>query len=217
MNYSEIVNKIKFLFSGEQAEQAFVDIKTVDGLILRVDGEIAVGAKVQQIAEDGTLAEIADSEVSIEGGSILVIAGGVITAIKNDKTYVDPATGEQVANLEQVQPEEMSTEELAAEEIPATEPVTPEEVVPEMDIPAEIEGIKTEIEGIKEVIMQMVEAIQSLTTSNSEMSKAVEEYSKTAAVSTSIKEVSKFQKTNTTPVDTKNMTWAQKINYLKNK
>jgi len=216
MDYTSIVNKIKFLFTGEQK---FVDVKTADGSALLRTDEVKVGNKISVLNADATVTDAPDGEYAVEGGSILVVKGGVIEEIKNEKTFVDPTTGQQVASLEEVKAEAEETK--LADVIPATEPVDPAQAeAPEMDCPAEIESIKVEIEGLKQVVMQIVAAIESLTSSNQAMSKVVEDFGKAPAVATSIKEVAKFQKNiqpETEDKTKKVLTWAEKINQLKNK
>jgi hypothetical protein len=220
MNYTEIVKKVKSLFATEEVVAVFADVKTTDGALLRVDGEITVDATIQMINEDATLSPLADGDYALENGSMLVVADGKIVEIKNEKTFVDPNTGEQVAELESIQPE---VEEEFVEAVPATEEMPEGETEveveePEMDVNAEIEGLKSEIEGIKEVIMQLVAAIETLTSGQATMSKQVEDFSKEPAVKTSIKEVAKFEKkVENTKTKNENQNWASKVAQIRNK
>lgn len=76
-----ILKKMKSLFEEEDDKSVdYVDIKTKDGKILRVD-DVLVDAKVKEVDEDGVI-DIDDGDYTLEDGTILTIVGGVITEIK---------------------------------------------------------------------------------------------------------------------------------------
>lgn len=84
MNKKEtLVATIKAFFAEEEViNDAFVDVKTSDGLVLRVD-EVAVGSTVMIISEDGeNVVSEATDFVLEDGVTISVDAEGVITEVK---------------------------------------------------------------------------------------------------------------------------------------
>ena len=76
-----LISKIKELFQEETPAEniAFVDVKTADGMILRVS-DIAVDATVMEITEDGEVA-VEDASYTLEDGTQLVVVGGMITEV----------------------------------------------------------------------------------------------------------------------------------------
>ena len=76
-----LVERIKELvFTDETVEQNFVDVKTSDGLVLRVDA-IEEGATVIVISEDGENVSGASDYVLEDGVTISVNEEGVITSV----------------------------------------------------------------------------------------------------------------------------------------
>ena len=76
-----LVERIKELvFTDETVEQNFVDVKTSDGLVLRVDA-IEEGATVTVISEDGENVSGASDYVLEDGVTISVNEEGVITSV----------------------------------------------------------------------------------------------------------------------------------------
>lgn len=108
MNTKEKIQKItKILFGTEEQEQevTFVDVKTDDGKILRLD-DIAVDQVVQEVSEDG-LVEVEDGTYVLEGGASIVVVDGVITEVIEGE--------EEEATEEEVIEEEMAVEEVVEE------------------------------------------------------------------------------------------------------
>ena len=112
-----VVNKIKELFSSneevvkveaseevatdESTELKFVEVKAADGRILRAD-DIAIDMPIMEITEDGEVA-LEDGEVALEDGTILVIAEGVITEIKEveeEEAPIEEAPVDEVLETE---------------------------------------------------------------------------------------------------------------------
>ena len=102
MNKKTVLDKIKQLFTDteEVVEVSFVDVKTDDGRILRLD-DIAVDQAVKEITEDGEV-ELEDGTYVLEDGNSLVVSGGIITEI---------VEAEAEAEEEVVVDEEMSKED----------------------------------------------------------------------------------------------------------
>jgi hypothetical protein len=113
MNKKTVLEKIKQLFTDteEEVEVSFVDVKTEDGRILRLD-DIAVDQAVKEITEDGEV-EIEDGTYVLEDGNSLVVSGGIITEIIE-------AEAEAEEEVEEVVAEEMAEEEaeVSVEENP---------------------------------------------------------------------------------------------------
>ena len=89
MDKKTIIDKVKSLFAEapeqvEETEVKYVDVKTEDNRILRMD-DIAVDVAVEEITEDGEVQEIEDGSYVLEDGNTLVIAGGVITELQKLK------------------------------------------------------------------------------------------------------------------------------------
>ena len=124
-----------------KAEVKFMDAKTSDGTILRTEQQdFVVGAKVQVMAEDGTLTNAPDGEHTLEGGKVITIKDSVIVLEKeaeeekpveevveqsiNDELKKELATLK--AELEKIKSEKVElkskVEELSKE--PASKPIT---------------------------------------------------------------------------------------------
>lgn len=122
-------------------EIKFMDVKTIDGTILRTEQEdFVIGAKVQVMAEDGTLTNAPDGEHTLEGGKVITIKDSVIVLEKEMEEekpvedLVEQSINEELkkevetlkAELEKIKAEkvELSSkiEELGKE--PASKPIT---------------------------------------------------------------------------------------------
>jgi hypothetical protein len=77
-----LIQEIKALFEKNEAEITdvkFVDVKSADGKILRVQ-DMAVGSTIVEINEDGEVA-VEDGTYTLEDGVTLVVEGGLIAEI----------------------------------------------------------------------------------------------------------------------------------------
>jgi len=81
-----------------ETEPAKAEIKTVDGLVITVDGEIMEGAKVTIITPDG-MSDVADGDYTAEDKTVYTISGGVITKITPSITEVEPASEDMPAMM----------------------------------------------------------------------------------------------------------------------
>jgi hypothetical protein len=61
--------------------EKFIDAKLVDGTLVRIEPEVAVGAMVQVIGADGELLPAPDAQHQLEDGSVVVTEGGLILEI----------------------------------------------------------------------------------------------------------------------------------------
>jgi len=77
-------------------EEKFVEVKTTDDSILRVDGELAEGKSIEVIDETG--ASIApNGEYEIEDGTVIVVEEGIIASITSPDTNIEDVEGEPSA------------------------------------------------------------------------------------------------------------------------
>ncbi len=102
-----IIEKVKeLLFSEEEVvEQSFLDVKTSDGIVLRVS-ELAEGASLSIISEDGENVSGA-AEYTLEDGTVVVTNDeGVITSV------TDAPAEEAVEEVEEEMQEEVVEDEV---------------------------------------------------------------------------------------------------------
>jgi hypothetical protein len=78
--------------------EAFASVKTVDGVALVVEGELAVGSKVTVQMPEGEVVPAPEGAHTLEDGTVIVIVDGAIAEI-------NPVATEEAA------PEEMATDE----------------------------------------------------------------------------------------------------------
>lgn len=116
MNRETFIDKIKTLFSEveENVEDKFVDVTTIDGIVLRVkEEEIKEGVQVYVVGEDGEETLAPEGEHNIEGKVITTDAEGKIISIK-DVDEETEATEEE--KKEEVIEEEMTDEKKKDED-----------------------------------------------------------------------------------------------------
>jgi hypothetical protein len=103
------LSAIKKVLAEEQAPEAIAleDAKLIDGTIVRIEPAIEIGATVQVISEDGSMAEAPDASHELESGDVIKTEGGVIIEIIPIE-----------APVEDVVEEEMSEEAPVIAEVP---------------------------------------------------------------------------------------------------
>jgi len=102
MDKKTVISKIKEFFSSEEEVQKFVDVKTLEGKILRVT-DMVEGAEVKEITEDGEV-DVENGEYNLEDDLVLVIEDGKVSEIKEvEAEEVEEEATEEVE-------EEMETE-----------------------------------------------------------------------------------------------------------
>lgn len=69
-------------------KERFNEIKTVDGVVLKVDGDVAVGNAVMVVTEEGEV-PAPDGNYELEGDVKIKIEGGVITAVGDEEPEVE--------------------------------------------------------------------------------------------------------------------------------
>jgi flagellar biosynthesis GTPase FlhF len=160
MKRKELFDALKNVILGEE-KQKFYDVKTTDGKILRIDGDILEkGKKVYEILEDGTVAAINDDDYILETGETVMVRG-------NEVYDFIPVTAEEVVE------EEPATEETPAEEAPATEQATSTEIVEEIASAETVEEVSDEMNW-DEAVKALAEEIASLKESITEMKKSAQ-------------------------------------------
>lgn len=167
MTKQELKDKfIKLLFDKEEeVELKFVDVKKEDGTILNVEAEeLAEGAKVFVVSEDGEKSEAPEGEHVLEDGSKIVVEGGVIASITEAET------------TEEVEEEEMASDE--EEEEMAED---------DKEVEDKLKEDEKEIEMLKEKLKEMEEKLSKFEEDNKE-----EKFSKLEEDFNDLKEASKL-------------------------
>ena len=73
-----------------EVNERFVSVTTVDGVVLNIDGEVAVGNAVMVVMEEGE--EVApDGSYELEDGTKFEVLDGVISSIGEDEPEEEPA------------------------------------------------------------------------------------------------------------------------------
>ena len=134
MDFKEKLKQIKnILFSDETQEQeiTFMDIRTVDGRIMRVN-ELIEGESIQEVTEDG-LIDVEAGEYQIDGDLVVIVGeGSVISEIR--------AIVDEIVETDEVE------EEFSAE----TETETEDETTAETEV--EVEVVEQEVNFNSEII-----------------------------------------------------------------
>ena len=133
--------------------ERFAEVKTMDGIVLKVDGDVAVGNAVMVVTEEGEV-PAPDGEYELEDGTKFKIEGGLISEIE----------------MEEPEPEETPV----PEETPA-----PEMMSNEME--QIFEMLKTFIESVTEKMNAMSEQMSATTEKLNNVSNDFEKFKKEPA------------------------------------
>jgi len=142
--------------------QKFNDYKLGDGTIVKTDVELGIGAKIDVVDTDGTMAPLMDGEyeIMIEEKPVKIsVAAGYVTEMESPEAEMPEQPEGEVAS-EQA-PEEPMAEEMPVEEMPAEMPAN------------ELETVKAEIENLKAVIAEIVAKMEGSMTSAEETNKSL--------------------------------------------
>ena len=142
--------------------QKFNDYKLGDGTIVKTDIDLAIGAKIDVVDTDGTMAPLMDGEYEImvdEKPVKISVAAGYVTEMEAPEVEETEQPEGEVAS-EDVKEEPMA-EEMPVEEMPAP------------DHASEMEVLKTEIENLKAVIAEIVAKMEGSMTNQEETSKSL--------------------------------------------
>lgn len=187
-----LIEKIKALFE-TTSDVKFLDVKAVDGTLLRTAKAFDKGEAVEVIAEDGTTAPAPDATYELEDGSSLVIVGGVITDVL-------PASAEAET------PAEDATEPNEMAEAPAAEPIA-ETPVEEANEDNAVADLTNRVDQLEQALAMLIEKLQG---NQSEMAATKEAMSKLKAENEALKSspaakpvsTKKFEKVDTNPKST---------------
>ena len=147
--------------------QKFNDYKLSDGTIVKTDVELGIGAKIDVVDTDGTMAPLMDGEydIMIEDKPVKIsVAAGYVTEMESPEAEMPEQPEGEVASEqapEEPMAEEMPTEEMPTEEMPAEMPAN------------ELETVKAEIENLKAVIAEIVAKMEGSMTSAEETNKSL--------------------------------------------
>ena len=111
----DILNKIiKIFLEAEEAEEKFVDVKTEDGRIMRVD-DLAEGQPVMEVTEEGVVEVEDGSYVIVDAEGVptaeVVVEGGVIASILDKAEESSDEEEEEKMESEEKEEEEVKLEE----------------------------------------------------------------------------------------------------------
>jgi hypothetical protein len=144
--------------------QKFNDYKLGDGTIVKTDIELAIGAKIDVVDTDGTMAPLMDGEYEImvdEKPVKITVAAGYVTEMESPEVEETEQPEGEVASGEEEKKDEPMADEMPVEEMPAP------------DHASEMEVLKTEIENLKAVIAEIVAKMEGSMTNQEETSKSL--------------------------------------------
>jgi hypothetical protein len=168
MKREEIFNALKKVILGEGKKELMFDVKTTDGKILRIEGDVLQkGLDAYLVLEDGTVGAVNDGDYILETGETVNISGGRVA------DFI-PVSVEEVP-VEDVPVEEVPVEEVPTEEAPAE--TTPIAEIPVEDIPAEMDWNEA-VKVLAEEIAILKEQIGVMAASAQEMKDHVSQFSK---------------------------------------
>lgn len=164
MTRKEAFAKIKELLFGEQQ---FEQAKLADGTVVVWEGELGTGTALFVIDEAGTQQAAPDGEHTLEDGTIVTTAGGLVVTVTpkgqeeeveievengSDKEKKDGMAGEMEMMLQKLA-EKVAALEAKIEEMGKKEAMSSEEVE------AKVSEVKNELENKFAAIKETVEAI----------------------------------------------------------
>ena len=91
---SEVV-KAQFgevLDTPEIVTEKFISVKTMEGVVINLEGDLAVGTPATIVMEDGTNAPAPEGEHTLEDGTVILIKEGAIAAITPAQAEVEVET-----------------------------------------------------------------------------------------------------------------------------
>ena len=147
--------------------QKFNDYKLGDGTIVKTDIDLAIGAKIDVVDTDGTMAPLMDGEYEImidEKPVKITVAAGYVTEMEAPEVEETEQPEAEVESGDDKKEQEMPMEEMPVEEMPKDE-------MP--DHAKEMEVLKTEIENLKAVIAEIVAKMEGSMTNQEETSKSL--------------------------------------------
>lgn len=143
--------------------QKFNDYKLGDGTIVKTDVELGIGAKIDVVDTDGTMAPLMDGEyeIMIEEKPVKIsVAAGYVTEMESPEMEETEQPEAEVESGDKKEDEVME-EHMPTEEMPAEMPAN------------ELETVKAEIENLKAVIAEIVAKMEGSMTSAEETNKSL--------------------------------------------
>lgn len=175
MNKAELIENVKKMLFGSQAEIKMAETRLEDGTLIYTDSdEFEVGSEVYTLDEEGNKVPVFDAEHKLEDGTIVATVGGKITEIK------------PVENLEEKKDEEMVDEKKDEKmaDYPNGEKKD-EKMVEEEDLLAKIVLLEERIKALESSKGEMEKDLEEKETKLSKVQEATvylaEEFSKTPA------------------------------------
>lgn len=132
--------------------ERFAEVKTMDGVVLKVDGDVAVGNAVMVVTDQGEV-PAPDGEYELEDGTKLEIEGGLIKEIGT----------------------------MMPEETPAPEGTPTPEMMPANEMEQLFEMLKAFMENVSEKMVAMDEQLKKCETKLSEVENNFENFKKEPA------------------------------------
>lgn len=164
MTRKEAFAKIKELLFGEQQ---FEQAKLADGTVVVWEGELGTGTALFVIDEAGTQQAAPDGEHTLEDGTIVTTAGGLVVTVtpkdQEEEVEIEVENGSDKENKDEMAGEmEMMLEKLA-EKVAALEAKIEEmgkkEAMSSEEVEAKVSEVKNELENKFAAIKETVEAI----------------------------------------------------------
>lgn len=162
MTRKEAFAKIKELLFGEQQ---FEQAKLADGTVVVWEGELGTGTALFVIDEAGTQQAAPDGEHTLEDGTIVTTAGGLVVTVtpkEQEEEEVEIEAAKEEKKDEMAGEMEMMLEKLA-EKVAALETKIEEmgkkEAMSSEEVDAKVSEVKNELENKFAAIKETVEAI----------------------------------------------------------
>ena len=161
MDKKSFIDKLKTMFSdieNEVVEDTFVDVKTVDGVSLRVkEEEIAEGVQVYVVDEEGIETPAPEGEHVIEGKTITTDAEGKVVSV------VETEVEEEVEEVEEVEAKEcdcVGEEGCECDKKGEYEAEMSEEVIEE--VVEEVNPMEARIEALEKSLSNIAESMSAI-------------------------------------------------------
>lgn len=164
MTRKEAFAKIKELLFGEQQ---FEQAKLADGTVVVWEGELGTGTALFVIDEAGTQQAAPDGEHTLEDGTIVTTAGGLVVTVtpkeqEEEEVEIEVEAAKEEKKDEMAGEMEMMIQKLA-EEVAALktkiEEMGKKEAMSSEEVEAKVSEVKNELENKFAAIKETVEAI----------------------------------------------------------
>ena len=165
MNRKTFIDKLKDMFNEVEQSVApleaevdnFIDVTTIDGILLRVkEEEIVEGVQVFVVGEDGEEVPAPEGEHTIEDKVIVTDSEGKVVEVKEIEAPVDAPVEETVEEVEakRLEVEAKRLEELEAEKLKASSDLEARLISLENSI-ANLSESMSAIDGLSKVVAEI--------------------------------------------------------------